>query len=74
MSCQNPRIEFNFTFALQLFLVSYTQCCSNFKLVMTKFDKEMGKKPLMTPKKKETMLQKVYIAVQKQYMKRKSTS
>ena len=41
---------------------------------MTKFHKEMGKKPLMTQRKKETMLQKVYIAVQKQYMKRISTS
>lgn len=34
---------------------------------MTKLHKEMGKKPLMTQKKKETMLQKVYIAVQKLY-------
>ena len=41
---------------------------------MTKLHKEMGKKPLMTQRKKETMLQKVYIAVEKLYMKRMFTS
>lgn len=39
---------------------------------MTKLHKEMGKKPLMTQKKKETMLQKVYIAVQKLYIHEKN--